>query len=194
MFAIKIGTIHLVNATLCPCCPMISALQLTSAPLWHLTNDSNQRQGEPVWWCFALTNSSLKQEALPSCRDPQSSSNHQWWLWCSVQLMAHCRSSLFTSTWAGWHSSTFLLCYQNKCVILFRGLDWRWVERLHLREQCSEQQDGGECRVREGLDRFENYYQVPIGEANFLILFKMCNCTYHKDKLDNIFISNKWMK
>lgn len=125
VFSITIRTIHLVNTVLCPCCPMISEMQLTSAPLQHLTKDSNQRQGEPVWWCFSLTNNSLKQEALPLCRDPQSSSNHQWWLWCSIQLMAHCCYSLFTSTWAGWHSYLFPLCYQNKCVTLFRGLTWR---------------------------------------------------------------------
>lgn len=37
VFAIKSRTIHLVNTTLCPCGPMISEMQLTSAPPWHLT-------------------------------------------------------------------------------------------------------------------------------------------------------------
>lgn len=121
VFAIKSRTIHLVNPSLCPCFPMISKMQLTSAPLWHLTKSLKSKA---VWICM-MVKTALKQEALPSCRDPQSSSNHQWCLWCSIQLMAYCYCSLFTSTWAGWHSQTFLLCYQNKCMTLVRGLDLR---------------------------------------------------------------------
>lgn len=101
--AIKIRTMHHVDPTLCPCCPVIRNMQLTSVPPCHLTKASNQRQREPVWWCFSLTNSPLMQEALPLSAGFQSSSNHWWWLWCTIELMAHCCFSPFSSTWAGGH-------------------------------------------------------------------------------------------
>lgn len=34
VFAIKTRTMHLVNWTLCSCCPLIGETQLTSAPPW----------------------------------------------------------------------------------------------------------------------------------------------------------------
>lgn len=101
--AIKIRTMHLVDPTLCPCCPVTRNMQLTSAPPCHLTKASNQRQREPVWWCSSLANSPLMQEALPLSAGFQSSSNHWWWLWCTIELMAHCCFSPFSSTWAGGH-------------------------------------------------------------------------------------------
>lgn len=101
--AFKIRTMHLVDPTLCPSCPVIRNMQLTLAPPCHLTKALNQRQWEPVWWCFSLTNSPLMQEALPLSAGFQSSSNHWWWLWCAIELMAHCCFSPFSSTWAGGH-------------------------------------------------------------------------------------------
>lgn len=58
VFAIKIRTMRRVNPTLCPRCPAIGNMQLTSAPPWHLTKASNQRQRACMMVFFAEKQSS----------------------------------------------------------------------------------------------------------------------------------------
>lgn len=62
VFAIKIRTIHLVSPSLCPCFPMISKMQLTSAPLWHLTKSLKSKA---VWICMMVKTALWSRRPYP---------------------------------------------------------------------------------------------------------------------------------